>query len=79
MQPETPKASHTTPHVWRETKCKSLKWDKSTSRDFIARSAASQPKKAHSARQEVDLQQVYNIKSQYTDAIQNNKTFCNLP
>ena len=36
-------------------KCKSLKRDKSTSRNLNARLAASQTKEAHSACQEVDL------------------------
>ena len=36
-------------------KCKSLKWDKSTSRNLNTQLAASRPKEARSARQEVDL------------------------
>ena len=36
-------------------KCKSLKRYKSTSRNLNARLAASRPKEARSARQEVDL------------------------
>ena len=36
-------------------KCKSLKWDKLTSRNLNAQLAASRPKEARSARQEVDL------------------------
>ena len=54
--------SHATPHFWREMQLKTCKRDKSTSRDFVARGrplhgelAASRPKKARSARQEVDL------------------------
>ena len=51
MKPETPNASHATPHFWREM-WKPIKRDKSTSRDFVAR---GRPNKARSARQEVDL------------------------
>ena len=36
MKPETPNASHATPHFWREMRMKTLKRDKSTSRDFVA-------------------------------------------
>ena len=37
MKPETPNASHATPHFWREMQMKPFKRDKSTSRDFVAR------------------------------------------
>ena len=48
MKPETPNASHTTPHFWhkmqKEIKEKEVSW-----------LAALWPKKARSARQEVNL------------------------
>ena len=37
MKPETPNASHATPHFWREMQMKTRKRDKSTSCDFVAR------------------------------------------
>ena len=56
MKPETPNASHATPHFWREMRMKTLQARQvDLSRLRRSRSAASRPKKAHSARQEVDL------------------------
>ena len=53
-------ASHATPHFWREMQMKTLQARQvDLSRLRRSRSAASRPKKARSARQEVDLQQVY--------------------
>ena len=37
MKPETPNASHATPHFWREMQMASIKRDKSTSHDCVAR------------------------------------------
>ena len=45
MELETSKASHATPMFGGKRKWQLLKRDKSTSRDFVARLAASQPKK----------------------------------
>ena len=48
MQPETPNAGKACPHVWvfdAKRKWQPLKRDKSTSRYFVARVAASRPKK----------------------------------
>ena len=48
MQPESPNAGNASPHVWvfdEKRKWQPLKRDKSTSRDFVARLAASRPKK----------------------------------
>ena len=59
MKPETPNASHATPHFWREMQMKILQARQvDLSRLRRSRSAASRPRKARSARQEVDLQQV---------------------
>ena len=56
MKPETPNASHATPHFWREMRMKTLQARQvDLSRLRCSRSAASRPKKARSARQEVDL------------------------
>ena len=56
MKPETPNASHATPHFWREMRMKTLQARQvDLSRLRRSRSAASRPKKARSARQEVDL------------------------
>ena len=56
MKPETPNASHATPHFWREMQMKTLQARQvDFSRLRRSRSAASRPKKARSARQEVDL------------------------
>ena len=56
MKPETPNASHATPHLWREMQMKTHRArqvDLSRLRPW--QSAASRPNKACSARQEVDL------------------------
>ena len=59
MKPETPNASHATPHFWREMQLKTHRARQvDLSRLRRSRSAASRPKKARSARQEVDLEQV---------------------
>ena len=56
MKPETPNASHATPHFWREMQMKTHQARQvDLSRLRRSRSAASRPKKARSARQEVDL------------------------
>ena len=56
MKPETPNASHATPHFWREMRMKTLQARQvDLSRLRRSRSAASRPKTARSARQEVDL------------------------
>ena len=56
MKPETPNASHATPYSWREMQMKTLQARQvDLSRLRRSRSAASRPKKARSARQEVDL------------------------
>ena len=51
MKPETPHASHATPHFWREMQMVTLQ----ERQVDLSRSAASRPKKARSASQEVDL------------------------
>ena len=59
MKPETPNASHATPYSWREMQMKTLQARQvDLSRLRRLRSAASRPKKARSARQEVHLEQV---------------------
>ena len=45
MKPETPNASHATPHFWHEMQTKTLQ----------ARQVDLRGKNAHSARQEVNL------------------------
>ena len=56
MKPETLKASHATGHFWREMRMKTLQARQvDLSRLCRSRSAASRPKKAHFARQEVNL------------------------
>ena len=56
MKPETPNASHATPHFWREMQMKTHQARQvDLSRLRRSRSAALRPKKARSARQEVDL------------------------
>ena len=56
MKPETPNASHATPHFWREMRMKTLQARQvDLSRLRRSRWAASRPKKARSVRQEVDL------------------------
>ena len=56
MKPETPNASHATPHFWREMRMKTLQARQvDLSRLRRSRSAASRPIKARSARQEVNL------------------------
>ena len=56
MKPETPNASHATPHFWREMQMQTLQARQvDLSRLRRSRSAPSRPKKARSARQEVDL------------------------
>ena len=56
MKPETPNASHATPHFWREMQMKSHHARQvDLSRLRHSRSAASRQTKAHRARQEVDL------------------------
>ena len=58
MKPETPNASHATPHFWhkmqKEIKEKEVR-QVDLSRLRRSRLAALWPKKAHSARQEVNL------------------------
>ena len=59
MKPETPNTSHATPYFWREMQMETLQERQiDFSRVLRSRSAASRPKKARSARQEVDLYQV---------------------
>ena len=59
MKPETPNASHATPHFWREMQKGNpgIKRDKLTSRNFITsvRPLCGQTAKARSAHQEVNL------------------------
>ena len=56
MKPETPNASHATPHFWREMQMKSHHARQvDLSRLRHSRSAASRQNKSHRARQEVDL------------------------
>ena len=56
MKPETLNASHATPHFWREMQMENHQARQvDLSRLRRSRSAASQPNKARSARQEVDL------------------------
>ena len=56
MKPETPNASHATPHFWREMQMETHQARQvDLSRLRRSRSAASRPNKARSARQEVDL------------------------
>ena len=58
MKPETPNASHATPHFWREVQMQTLQARQvNLSRLRRLQSAASRPKKARSASacQEVDL------------------------
>ena len=56
MKPETPNASHATPHFWREMQMVTLQARHvDLSRLRRSRSATSRPKKARSASQEVDL------------------------
>ena len=56
MKPETPNASHATPHFWREMQTETHQARQvDLSRRRCLRSAASRPNKARSARQEVDL------------------------
>ena len=56
MKPETPNASHATPHFWREMQMKTHQARQvDLSRLRRSRSGASRPNKAGSARQEVDL------------------------
>ena len=56
MKPETPNASHATPHFWREMQLKTHRARQvDLSRLRRSRSAASRPNKARSAHQEVDL------------------------
>ena len=56
MKPETPNASHATPHFWREMQMGTLQARQvDLSRLRRSRSAALRPKKARSARQVVDL------------------------
>ena len=55
MKPETPNASHATPHFWREMQMKTHQ----ARQVDLSRLRRSRPNKARSAHQEVDLQQVY--------------------
>ena len=56
MERDPKYASHATPHFWREMQMKTLQARQvDLSRLRRSRSAASRPKKARSARQEVDL------------------------
>ena len=56
MKPETPNASHATPHFWREKQMKTHQARQvDLSRLRRSRSAASRPNKASPACQEVDL------------------------
>ena len=56
MKPETPNASHATPHFWREMQMKTYQARPvDLSRLRRSRSASSRVNKARSARQEVDL------------------------
>ena len=56
MKPETPNASHATPHFWREMQMKTHQARQvDLSQLRRSRSADSRPNKARSARQEVDL------------------------
>ena len=56
MKPETPNASHATPHFWREMQMVTLQARHvDLSRLRRSRSATSPPKKVRSASQEVDL------------------------
>ena len=56
MKPETPNASHATPHFWREMQMKTHQARQvDLSRLRRSRSGASRPNKAGSAHQEVDL------------------------
>ena len=56
MKPETPNASHATPHFWREMQMKTHQARQvHLSRLRRWRSAASRPNKAGFTRQEVDL------------------------
>ena len=56
MKPETLNASHATGHFWHEMRMKTLQARQvDLSRLCRSRSAASRPKKAHSAHQEVNL------------------------
>ena len=59
-KPETPNASHATPHFWREMQMETHQARQvELSRLCRSRSAASWPNKARFARQEVNLWQVY--------------------
>ena len=51
MKPETPNAIHSSPHFWREMPMVTLQ----ERQVDLSWSAASRPKKARSASQEVDL------------------------
>ena len=56
MKPETPNASHATSHFWHEMQMQTLQARQvDLSRLRRSWSAASRPKEACSARQEVDL------------------------
>ena len=56
MKPETPNVSHATPYSWHEMQMKTLQARQvDLSGLHHSRSAASQPKKARSTRQEVNL------------------------
>ena len=56
MKPETPNASHATPHFWREIQIETLQARQvDLSQLRRSQSAASWPKKARSTCQEVDL------------------------
>ena len=56
MKPETPNASHATPQILQEVQMQTLQARQvDLSRLRCSRLAASWPKKAHLARQEVDL------------------------
>ena len=56
MKPETPNASYATSHFWREMQMQTLQARQvDLSRLRRSWSAASRPKEAPSARQEVDL------------------------
>ena len=55
-KPENPNASNATPHFWREMQMATLNGRQvDLSRLRRSRSASLRPKKARSARQEVDL------------------------
>ena len=57
MKPETPNASHATPHFWREMQMETHDQARQVDLSRLCRSwsGASRPNKARSAHQEVDL------------------------